>query len=182
MIPFILAISFSILLTLIIAIPGIILGIRWLFMFLTDGSDIGAGEMKVPTFYASGLESDFGVGVAIIFCMPIVGGVFGGIHCAGWFFNFPSTAEAMLWRVSSAVLTGIAFLFPIFTAIIGNLVPHFIKSRRHQDKFFVAVFSIMILVYVVSRLLLLVEAFISLRHLTPGMLALVKWTSFIPHI
>ena len=46
-----------------------------------------------------------------------------------------------------------------------------------------SVISVLILlVYVVSRLILLVEAFISLRHLTPGMLALIKWTSFIPHI
>ena len=186
MIPFILAISFSILLTLIIAIPGIILGIRWLFMFLTDGSDIGAGEMKVPTFYASGStqmdDSEDSDGVAIFVCIPVVGGVFGGIHCAGWFFNFPSSAEAMLWRVSSAVLTGIALLFPIFFIFFLFLGSHFIKSRSHKEQFHVAVFSIMVLVYVVSRLLLLVEAFISFRHFTPGMLALVKWTSFIPHI
>jgi hypothetical protein len=38
-----------------------------------------------------------------------------------------------------------------------------------------------ITIYVLSRLLLLVEAFISLRHFA-GMFAIVKWTSFIPHI
>ena len=186
MIPFILAISFSILLTLIFAIPGVFLGIRWFFMFLTDGSDIGAGEMKVPTFYASGStqidNSGNSDGVSILLCISVVGGVFGGIHCAGWFFNFPSTAEAMLWRVSSAVLTGIAFLFPIFIFFIRSLNSHFIISTSHQEQYAVTFFSIMILVYVVSRLFLLVGAFISLRHLTPGMLALVKWTSFIPHI
>ena len=106
--------------------------------------------------------------------MSVVGGVFGGIHCIGWFFDFPSSAEAMLWRVSSAVLTGIAFLFPIIFAISVELLD--------SGYFGIAVVVIIVLVYVVSRLLLIVEAFIALSHLTPGMLALVKWTSFIPHI
>ena len=188
MIPFILAISFPILLTLIFAIPGVIMGIRWFDMLSTADSDIGVGEMKIPTFYALGSawmgDSGYSDIVAILICIPVVGGVFGGIHCAGWFFNFPSSAEAILWRVSSAVLTGIAVLFPIFLLFFAILASCFINSTSHQaqQRYNVAVFSIMILVNVVSRLLLLVEAFISLRHLTPGMLALVKWTSFIPHI
>ena len=116
--------------------------------------------------------------MTFIFCMPVVGVVFGGIHCVGsWFFNFPSSDEAMLWRVSSAVLTGTAFLLPIFLTFVG-LFFEISKSSSH----FIAVLSIILQVYVVSRLFLLVEAFISLRHLTSGMLALVKWTSFIPHI
>ena len=81
----------------------------------------------------------------------------------------------MLWRVSSAVLTGIAFLTPIIIVFLLLL-------SGFQKYFAVAVFTPILLVYVVSRLLLLVEAFFSLRQLTPGMLALVKWTSFIPHI
>ena len=134
------------------------------------GDSLRAGDMKIPTFYA---KSEFG---ALFFCIPVVGAVFGGIHCVGWFFNFPSSGEATLWQVSSAVLTVVAFLSPLiifFIAILRNAV---------QEYFGLAVSTIIILVYVVSRLFLIVEAFISLRHLTPGMLALVKWTSFIPHI
>jgi len=105
--------------------------------------------------------------------MPVVGIVFGGIHCIGWFFNFPSSDEAILWRVSSVVLTGIAFLLPLIL---------FCLMETLNRRFSVIVGIIILLVYIVSRLLLLVEAFISLRHLTPGMFALVEWTSFIPHI
>ena len=151
-------------------------------MFLNEGSDIGAYDMKIPTFYAAESELENLDGVARVICMSMVGVVFGGIHCIGWFFNFPSSDEAMLWRVSSAVLTGIAFLFPILFTFVGFLLMGSNSGNSLQEGFAIAVFSIMLLVYVVSRLLLLVEAFISLRHLTPGMLALVKWTSFIPHI
>ena len=180
MIPFNLTLTFSILLILVFAISGIFLCIRWFAMFVNEGSDIDVGDMKVPTFYATATETvtefeKFGNRVAFFFCMPVVGVVFGGIHCAGWFFNFPTSAEAILWRVSSAVLTGIAFLLPpLFLLLVAVL----------DDNLWLITtfFSTILLVYVVSRLLLLVEAFISLRNLTPGMLALVKWTSFIPHI
>ena len=172
MIPFILALTFSILLTLVFTISGMVLCIRWFAVFATEDSDVDVGDMKVPTFFGTDSESD-GI-VARLICMPIVGVVFGGIHCVGWYFDFPSSAEALLWRVSSAVLTGIAFLLPpLFLLVGGNLDNLWLIS---------AIFVIILQVYVVSRLLLLVEAFISLRHLTPGMLALVKWTSFIPHI
>ena len=182
MIPFILVLTFSIILALVLAILGILLCIRWLAMYLNEDSIIG--DMKIPTFYAAEPDKlEFGDGVARFLCLPVVGGVFGGIHCIGWFFDFPSSAEAMLWRVSSAVLTGIAFLFPIFFSFV---LLFFIFSIARPDQWqyfaFHIVFSPFLLVYVVSRLLLIVEAFISLRHLTPGLRALVKWTSFIPHI
>ena len=172
MIPFILALTLSILLILVFAIPGLFICNRWFAMIGVGNS--WTGDMKIPTFYAEA-ESEFEYVVACLICVSVVGAVFGGIHCIGWFFDFPSSAEAMLWRVSSAALTGIAFLMPIiliFVFMLGAYHKHFAN----------AIFIIIILVYVGSRLVLIVEAFISLRHLTPGMLALVKWTSFIPHI
>ena len=175
-IPFVLVLTFSILLTLIFIIPALILCVRWFSIVVTD--DFNVGDMKVPTFYSTENEGDE---IAFVLCMPVVGVIFGAIHCVGWFFNFPSSVEAMLWRVSSAVLTGIAFLLPIILAFVGFFSENIINGRNRLG-FLIAFFSITLQAYVVSRLILLVEAFISLRHLTPGMLALVKWTSFIPHI
>ena len=183
MIPLILALTFSTILTLVFAIPGIILCIRWFDTILSADSNIGVGDMKIPTFYAREPDTiEFWEGIARVICMFVVGGVFGGIHCVGWFFDFPSNAEAMLWRVSSAVITGVAFLFPIFLAFLGTFLGDSISHYDQSWYFITAIFVIILVVYVVSRLLLLVEAFISLRYLNPGMLALVKWTSFIPHI
>ena len=180
MILFIFALTFPFLLIFVFAIPGVFLCMRWFTMFVNEDSDIYIGDMKIPTFYATDSEDD---GAALMPCMSLVGGVFGGIHCTGWFFNYPSSVEAILWRVSSAVLTGIALLFPIFLGLVGWLSANTNGSSHRLRDFAVAVLSVFILlVYSVSRSFLIVEAFISLRHLTPGMLALVKWTSFIPHI
>ena len=178
MIPFILVLTFLILLTLVFVIPALFLCVRWFSIIGTDDSFFNDGDMKIPTFYSTENEGDE---IAFVLCMPVVGVVFGGIHCVGWFFNFPSSVEAMLWRVSSAVLTGIAFLLPIILVFVGFFFENII-SVRNRVGFLIGFFSIILQVYVVSGLILLVEAFISLRHLTQGMLALVKWTSFIPHI
>ena len=175
MIPFIFALTFSILLTLVFVIPGLFLCFRWISILGID--EFNTGDMKVPTFYSARQD---GSGVTYTFVTSVVGVVFGGIHCVGWFFNFPSSDEAILWRVCSAVLTGIAFLLPLLVYLLYLFMKT--PNNHRWQQFAIAVFTIILLVYVVSRLLLLVEAFISLRHLTPGMLALVEWASFIPHI
>jgi hypothetical protein len=157
---------------LVFVIPSALLYFRWICII--GVGYINTGDMKVPTFYSSRyIDEDE---VAYMIMMSVVGVVFGGIHCIGWFFNFPSSEEAMLWRVSSAVITGIAFLFPMLIYLLRTL------RQWTGENFENIFFTIILLVYVASRLVLLVEAFISLRHLTPGMLALVKWTSFVPHI
>ena len=182
MLPFILALTSFILLSLVFVIPGLFLFARLVSVFDdSPDSHFDVGDTTVPTFYYTSTNGSEGPGyaTALFFCMPVVGVVFGGIHCVGWFYNFPSSVEAMLWRVSSVVLTGIAFLLPI--SLVGALLSS-MKIYHRQPDFSVASFSIILLVYVLSRLFLLVEAFISLRRLSPGMLALVKWTSFIPHI
>ena len=126
MIPFLLSLTFSILLTLVFVIPGLFLFLRWFSMAMTDDSHFNVGDMKVPTIYSSvGREM-----IAYILFMPLVGVVFGGIHCVGWFFNFPSSDEATLWRVSSTVLTGIAFLLPILFPFVGFLLT-ILSSHRH---------------------------------------------------
>jgi hypothetical protein len=178
MIPFILALAFSIFLILVFVIPNFFLLFRWISMVTTGDALLNTDDIKVPTFFATEMK---GEEIASIICMPVAGVVFGGIHCVGWFFDFPSRNEAMLWRVSSAVLTGTAFLFPISLSL-GLILLEKSTSKMNRVRFVLSIAQITLLVYIASRLLLLVEAFISLRHLTPGMLALVKWTSFIPHI
>ena len=177
MVPFIFALTFSILLTLLFVIPALFLFLRW--MSIVASFDFETGDMKVPTFYSANKGED---DEAYIFFMSVAGVVFGGIHCAGWFFIFPSNDEAILWRVSSAGLTGTAFLLPLLVYLLAKLDDLSLPDSFLWVYLFLPVSAILLLVYVVSRLLLLVEAFISLRHLTAGMLGLVKWTSFIPHI
>jgi len=170
-IPCLFALTFSFLPILVFVIPALFLIYRWISILATDYFKVD--DMEVPTFYSTSKDGD---GLAYIFFMSVVGVVFGGIHCIGWYFNFPSSDEAMLWRVSSAVLTGVAFILPLLFYLIMEA-----STDSSRWLFFITA-VLAVIAYVVARLLLLVEAFISLRHLTHGMLALVKWTSFIPYI
>ena len=106
MIPYIF--TFSVLFTMVLVIPSLFLIFRWFSILATD-KYFKIISMKVPTFYPGRQGRNE---VVNIFFMSIVGVVYRGIHCAGWFFTFPSSDEAMLWRVSSAVFTCIAFLLP----------------------------------------------------------------------
>ena len=127
-------------------------------------NNLNPGDMRVPTSYS--LESkrtDERAGVALLF-MSITGVVFGKI---GWLFIFPSTAnQTILWWVSSGFLTGIAILN---IGPVVNVITHF---KLELPLGFGAMF--LIFIFVMSRLLLLVHAFISIRYLSPGMLVLVK--------
>ena len=170
MIPAFFALIFPILLLLAFFLLSLFPILRWLSLiesyYFTD-----TGDIKAPTFYSSKL-SNGEPSLSVLILLSVAGGVFGAIHCAGWFFIFPSSEEAILWRVCSVVLTGIAFLLPplfFFALVTGGRFQYFLVI-------------VAFIVYVLSRLFLLVEAFISLRHLSSGMLAPVKWTSFIPHI
>jgi len=40
-----------------------------------------------------------------LFLLLVFGTIFGGIHCAGWYFPFPTYAKQELWRVASVIVT-----------------------------------------------------------------------------
>lgn len=41
---------------------------------------------------------------------------------------------------------------------------------------------IVVMIYVISRLILLVQAFLALRALSPGAYDAIQWTHFVPHL
>ena len=112
-------------------------------------------EKRVPTFYAGILTnrqrnlSAFGA--------AIIAMIFGGIHCIAWSFTFLTLTKKVLWRVSSIAIICVLFYSVVFfvledifyireTVTIGLSLPPF-------------------LLYVVARLILLVQAFMTLRSL-----------------
>ncbi|KAI9430897.1 hypothetical protein F5148DRAFT_990497, partial [Russula earlei] len=127
-----------------------------------------AYTMRVNTFHPrQWLDRDdmnFYAGVAVV----VVTLAFGGIHCIGWSFAFPSGAEHILWRVASVTIT----TFPILLIPAG-----FSHSSFANSLYFALVF-----IYMLSRLVLLVLPFLSLRSLPTAAYHLIHWTSFIPHV
>ncbi|KDR83302.1 hypothetical protein GALMADRAFT_46618, partial [Galerina marginata CBS 339.88] len=65
-------------------------------------STIDEGASAVGTFYADNSGSGH-----FWMVFPVVGVVFGSIHCAGWHFPFISPVEGKVWRACSVAITGI---------------------------------------------------------------------------
>jgi hypothetical protein len=143
-----------------------------------DEDDIIVDEKRIATFYPpsstkwKSAKADF----FIIISVTSIAVVFGAIHCFAWPFPFPSGTERILWRVSSVVITGA----PIAAVLVWA------PGRRLDSDSWVNVVSALILVggaiaYTISRVSLLVLAFLSLRALPPDAYRSVQWTSLIPH-
>ena len=143
--------------------------------------DVSGGAIRVPTFYASSTPN--AVNLVVRRLTSIVAILFGGIHCAGWNFPFPSHTELIIWRVSSLIIL-IVPCIGVLADVIHNtdaIICHtFVNDTIGIALFWGFLYSTPI--YGLARLILFVEAFIALRHLPPGAYAVVEWTALLLHI
>ncbi|KAH9959109.1 hypothetical protein BC827DRAFT_1216185 [Russula dissimulans] len=116
-----------------------------------------------------------------------IASTFGGIHCIGWSFTFPSSPERTLWRVASISITSVPIALSIFLQdeydfprpLRGffHLFPDPVTLRIMQ-----CLLTLSSVLYILSRLVLLTLPFLCLRSLPPAAYHTVQWTSFIPHV
>ena len=119
----------------------------------------------VPTFYVP-RHRHSSKSLHVLLLMTLATS-FGGIHCAGWNYLFPTFTQHELWRVASLAVTIIpvaTFPFVVNTTLAPLIVP------------------IMTVAYVSARLVLLGLALELLRHQPPGSFIIVDWIKFYPHI
>jgi hypothetical protein len=134
----------------------------------TFGAMIQVGAQDDNTFFVVG-EMYQHVGTPSFLVGLFVTLVFGGVHCIGWSFHFPSQTERLLWRMSSIAITGVPLV------LLTRTSPHI------KDKV-IMIYALLLLIYVLSRCLLFALSPTALRSLRPSALQTVKWTSYIPHI
>jgi hypothetical protein len=58
----------------------------------------------------------------------LFGVIFGGLHCVGWSFEFPTHTEQTLWRSTSLAITAI----PLIVATNRLLIGHSSAHSRYQ--------------------------------------------------
>lgn len=112
---------------------------------------------------------------ASIMAMLLVLSLFGAVHLVAWNITFPSPIEQLLWRISSVVIAAAPLAIFLYGMIVGNAkanVPSWIET---------AVNLTMVLLFIIARLFLLVEAFRSTYYLPPDSYV-ATWASNIPHI
>jgi hypothetical protein len=119
---------------------------------------------------------------------------YGAIHTTAWNFEFPTHVERLLWRIASLVMSGSMVYFWIvgnrkFYLLFGYLMPSKRKAmekvsdeRRQVSPIQISLSIAGVILYLVARICLIVQALISLRALPVGVFETVRWSQFIPHI
>ena len=147
-------------------------------------SFIRPGASHVPSFYAPGTQSDRWSRMVVF---ALFGVIFGGLHCIGWNFKFPTHSEQSLWRSTSVAITAIPLIVaPIDFILATRLRIRDIDSCATLEKVPLLtldlVMTILLFVYVPARLSLIAQALALLRSQPATALTAVDWTKYVPHL
>ncbi|KAH8670174.1 hypothetical protein BGZ60DRAFT_450079 [Tricladium varicosporioides] len=120
--------------------------------------------------------------------------VHAGIHLIGWNFDFPTRIEKLLWRISSIVLVVIMLVggaVPVISTrpwfdFSFNLLWIWVIDARKSTWIRRNIFNFLVnlayLIYIIARVLIFVEMFVSFRSLPENAYADVNWSAFLPHL
>lgn len=109
------AVIFLIYFPISLIITGVIFIVYSSIFELISTSTVNPSDTNVPAFYAPNTKGDHYSRVTVF---AFFGITFGGIHCIGWNFIFPTKFEQTLWRVTSVIITTI----PIIAAPLAFLL------------------------------------------------------------
>jgi len=171
-----------------VTLPWLLRIVTWLLLkpthIIFGIIDPNPSEKRVDTFYPRWYDQSQPYIPMWPFFFVIVGiaSAFGGIHCIGWPFTFPSNTERALWRVASISITSIPIILSLIVVLSVTLGDSF-SRLLHAPKWILQYLNrLQLFIYVLSRLVLLILAFLTLRLLPPAAYHAVRWTSFIPHL
>ena len=101
---------------------------------------------------------------------------YGEIRSVAWNEHFPSVAEQNFWRTAAC------------TVLLGSpcmvLLIYYQESDWSDDfgRIVSPIIFLGLLLYLIARLFLITEAFLSVRSLSIGAYDTVRWGNFLPHI
>jgi len=144
--------------------------------------------MNVPAFYSipSGSGSVF---LQMTWASFFIATLFGAIHCVGWSKKifFSSDASRLIWKISSAIITANPLIWDLTLVFEYG----FVKCERETPlkrvfeigmDVFAAITLFTLPFYMLSRIILLILAFVELRNVPSGALATVQWGNMLPFI
>ena len=114
--------------------------------------------------------------------------VYGGIHLATWDFHFASKTEHLLWKIACFDIMGtIPFGVLCFRGVchFSLFLNRYFNNKRVdkvEQAFLWLFYPPLATLYALARLYIVVESFISLRHVPIGSYAAVPWVQDIPHV
>ena len=168
--------------------------------------DSPKGSVNYFTFHAHNIFLDrkgLQAGFYAYFCAWASGGLiaalticmfYGAAHAAAWNFVFPTDVEQILWRIACIdTIAGVISLLAVFSVVVFfNEHGYKLLLRSfftREPGIFSLLYRVVILVgvlnfplFILSRIYIIIETFISLRHVQLGVYQTVQWTDYIPHL
>ena len=102
---------------------------------------------------------------------------FAAIHVASWHESLPSTIELWMWRASSLYCLAFASAFT-YCGVLYAPEKYEGRVKDTLERFWVGGIP----VYIIVRIYMIIEVFISLRALPASTFQSARWPSFIPHV
>lgn len=149
-----------------------------------DRKGLQAGFYAYFCAWASG-----GLIAALVIC-----NFYGVAHILAWNFEFPTSIERLLWKIACIdTIVGTISLLALFSIVIylhehnwtslGNAILANEPGILPWIYRLVILFGVLnIPLFLLSRIYIIVETFISLRRVPLGVYATVDWAEYIPHL
>ena len=177
---FILLFIFTVFLTPFLSVLFLVSFIFTAVFGIVTTSTIYPGASHVPSFYAPVTKSDRWSRMVVF---ALFGATFGGLHCIGWSFQYPTHAEQTLWRAMSLAITVIPLIVaPIDFLLAARDISTCQGPKRRALLILDLIMTILLFIYVPTRLFLIAQALALLRNQPPTALVAVDWTKYVPHL
>lgn len=111
--------------------------------------------------------------------------LYGGLHALAWTAPFSSTAQRLLWRISSAYVMcfGIFITVTVLSTYYEPGTPHRMYLRYSKVHLYLIIMvSLASIGYAVARAYLVIECFILLFDSPIGVYDVPAWSRYFPHI
>ena len=121
--------------------------------------------------YRAWLENDW----QLLIILALIAPLFGAIHCLAWNVPFPTSKEALAWRICAVATTSLPLIeAALFLPSFGGILP-----SNNSTRLF---WYFPLLLYAIARITLITLAFVSLRALPADAFQTVAWTNYFPNV
>ncbi len=143
-----------------------------------DYEYVHRGDLRVSLFYAEPLEYHTYNSSKRYLSVVVI--LFGSVHLIPSFFlAYPSNGEKWLWTICGAFITvqpPLTLIAFAFDPIPGSYFNRFIYFP------FTVLGGFLLPLYIITRVILIILAFLSLRNLPNTAFVAIDWISSIPHL